>query len=118
VAGRAHLLGVREHALGDVRLEDPGDRQRVAGRLQHDPVRRREAPPEQRKLLGSICPAERARPPSAIATRQRSRCTSNPIDLPITPEDNRCLRRQQRSTPARGRRQARKYAAATAAPAS
>src|SRR6185436_4319670 len=39
--------------------------------------------------VAAICPAERARPPSAIATRQRSRCTSNPIDLPITPEDNR-----------------------------
>jgi len=49
---------------------------------------------------------------------QKSGRTSNPINLPITPEDNRDLRRRRRSTPARGRRQARKYAAATAAPAS
>src|SRR3954447_1273 len=32
----------------------------------------------------AIRPAERARPPSAIATWQKSRCTSNPIDLPTT----------------------------------
>src|SRR3954447_12033723 len=34
--------------------------------------------------VAAIRPAERPRPPSAIATWQKSRCTSNPIDLPTT----------------------------------
>ena len=32
----------------------------------------------------AIRPAKRALPPSAIATWQKSRCTSSPIDLPTT----------------------------------
>jgi hypothetical protein len=51
VADRAHLLGVREHHLGDLRLEEPGDRQRIPSRLHHDQVGRREALREQLKQL-------------------------------------------------------------------
>jgi hypothetical protein len=51
VADRPDLLGVGEHHLADMRLQDPGDRQRVARGLHHDAVVRSEALREQLKLL-------------------------------------------------------------------
>lgn len=40
---------MREHDLSHVRLEDPGDRQRVTGRLKHDAIVAGEALREQLK---------------------------------------------------------------------
>jgi hypothetical protein len=51
VADRPQLPGVGEHHLADVSLQDPQDRQRVAGRLEHNPVVRAKALGEQLKLL-------------------------------------------------------------------
>jgi hypothetical protein len=51
VADRAHLLGLREHDLADMRLKDLGDRKRVAGRLENHPIIRRDALREQLQLL-------------------------------------------------------------------
>src|SRR3954447_14577020 len=55
----------------------------------------------------AIRPAERARPPSAIATWQKSRCTSNPIDLPTTTsrldDTTRGVRRAERHLRIRAR---------------
>jgi hypothetical protein len=72
---------MREHDLADVRLNDPRDRERVAGRLKHDPIVRAETLREQLQLAGRAAtrPARRALPPSEIATSQKSRCTSNPM---------------------------------------
>jgi hypothetical protein len=65
VADRAHVLGVRKHNFGDMRLEDPRNRQRVAGGLHHDTVRRRETPREELKLLRRRRdPSRRSRPPA------------------------------------------------------
>ena len=88
VADRAHLLGVREHDLG----------RRAARGSARSPARCRSppAPPgpsapgsartaQARSGVVATRPAERARPPSQIATSQKSRCTSNPIDLPTSP---------------------------------
>ncbi len=51
VADRADLHRVGDHDLGDVRLEDLGDRQRVAGGLHHDPIIGSQAAGEQLERL-------------------------------------------------------------------
>jgi len=51
VTDRPHLLGMRKHDFAHVRLDDPGDRQRVAGRLQHHPVITSQTAREQLQLL-------------------------------------------------------------------
>jgi hypothetical protein len=51
VADRADLHRVGDHDLGDMRLEDPGDRQRVARGLQHDAIGWRQAAGEQLQRL-------------------------------------------------------------------
>jgi hypothetical protein len=57
----------------------------------------------------AIRPADRARPPSAIATWQKSRCTSSPIDLPTSTtsdlNDRPRGRRRTRTTPTDSRSQ-------------
>jgi hypothetical protein len=47
---RTHLARVREHHLTDVRRDDPRDRERVACRLEHDPIVRAETLREQLQL--------------------------------------------------------------------
>jgi hypothetical protein len=92
VADRPHLLGVREHDLGDVRRNEPCDGERVASRLEHHAVVCARLWAKRVSSSGVVAtrPAERARPPSAIATSQKSRCTSKPIELPMTtsPDDD------------------------------
>ena len=65
--------------------DDARDGEGVAGRLEDDAVVRHQALGEELEILGLVGtrPAERARPPSAIATSQKSRCTSSPTDLTI-----------------------------------
>ena len=78
-----------------MRLEDPRDRQRVAGRLQHHPVRRRQAPREQLQLLRRRRdPPGRARP-AALADRDLAE-----VAMHIQPD-----RSAHRHLPARRRRQ-------------
>jgi class 3 adenylate cyclase len=66
---RAHLARVREHDLPDVRREDASDRERVARRLQHNAIVRREALREQLELRRSR--RNPARPPRLAALRDR-----------------------------------------------
>lgn len=51
VADRANLHRVGDDDLGDVRLEDPRDRQRVASRFQHDAIGGHQAAGEQLQCL-------------------------------------------------------------------
>ena len=51
VTDHTHPARVRDDNLTDVRLEHARDRERVAGRLQHDLVIRREALREQLQLV-------------------------------------------------------------------
>jgi hypothetical protein len=55
VRHRPDVAGVGDEHAGDVRLEDPGDAQRVAGRLQRNVVVRAHALREQLQLLGRAC---------------------------------------------------------------
>jgi hypothetical protein len=73
--------------LRDMRLEHPRDLPRVAGHLKRAPIIRAQAPCEQSSASGLVStrPADRTSPPSAIATAQKSRCTSNPIALTPAP---------------------------------
>jgi hypothetical protein len=51
MADRPHVLRVRQHHLGHMRRKYARDRHRVARRLQHHAISRRQAPREQLKLL-------------------------------------------------------------------
>ena len=65
VADRPQPLGMRQHHLGDMRRQDPGDRQRVARRLQHHPIGRRQAGGEQLQAVATRRdPARRSRRPA------------------------------------------------------
>jgi hypothetical protein len=69
VADRPQPLGMRQHHLGDMRSQDPGDRQRVARGLKHHPVARCQAGREQLQAVASRRdPARRPRP-AALADR-------------------------------------------------
>ena len=85
VADRPQPLGLREHHLGDMRREDPRDRQRVARRLEHHPIVGAELCANSSSCVRRVAtrPADRAGPPSVIATSQKSRWTSNPMYLLI-----------------------------------
>ena len=74
-------FGFASTTRADMRLEDPRDRERVAGRLQHHLVVAPQAPANSSSASGSVAtrPASRTLPASAIATSQKSRCTSNPM---------------------------------------
>lgn len=65
-------------------LEDPRGRERVPGGSSTTRSVGARLCANSSSCSGVVAtrPAERARPPSAIATSQKSRCTSNPIDLP------------------------------------
>jgi hypothetical protein len=52
VRHRANVAGVGDEHTADVRLKDPGDAQRVAGRLQRNVIIRAQALGEQPELLG------------------------------------------------------------------
>jgi len=51
VADRSHPPRVGDDDFTDMRLEQPRDRERVAGRLQHDLVVGRQAPRKQLQLV-------------------------------------------------------------------
>src|SRR4051812_18863420 len=60
---------MRQHHLGDMRREDPGDRQRVARGLQHHPVARRQARREQLEPVAARRDPTRRPRPAALADR-------------------------------------------------
>ena len=77
------VMRTDHHHTRHVRLEDPRDLPRVARHLQRDDVGQSKTGRKQlkRRRRRPIRPAERTVPASAIATSQKSRCTSIPIAL-------------------------------------
>ena len=83
------LQATRVHDLDrrDVRPDDPGDRERVAGRLHRDPIGRHAAAartPAAARASTAPAAARTTSPASQTATSQKSRWTSIPIQRPCT----------------------------------
>jgi len=84
---RPQLRPSRHHDPSHVRLQPPGDRERVAGWLQRHLIVGAEAVGQDLQPFeaGRHATPDRTRPASQIATSQKSRCTSNPTNRTQSP---------------------------------